>query len=114
MPLWEVMNVPSQQDGSGWDTWFFNHAKDHEEIASAIQTQKSKNLTRYNLQEFDRANPARWLQLHQLAHNDMIGAVGAETGSDLSQLDFSNASQVQGWITQNFQEHEGVRAILKI
>lgn len=114
MPLWQLLNPPAQQDGLGWDNWFFAHAKDHEEIATAIQSQKSKNLIRYNLQEFDRANPDRWLQWHQLAHNDMIQASGANVGSDLSQLDFRNASQVQGWISQNFTEHQDVRAVLKI
>ena len=112
MPLWAVMNVPSEN--YGWDTWYFAHGKDHEEIATAIQTQKGINLTRYNLQEFDKANPDGWLQRHQLAHNEMIAAVQATAGSDLSQLDFNNQSQVQGWIFQNFQDHEAVRGLLKI
>jgi hypothetical protein len=108
-----VMDIPRGPIAPGWDAWLFNHAKDHEEIAQAIQTKKTINVGRYNLQEIDPSNTDAWLARHAQAHSEMNAALGTSS-VDLSQLDFKNEQQIKGWIWSNFAEHLAVRQTLGI
>jgi len=93
--------------------FFFWNAQDHIEIRQAIQAQKGVNLFARVLDPVDKDAIDAWMELHQQTHNDVNEVLGL-SGTDLSELDFSNHARVREWINLHAQEHQAMRQALKI
>jgi len=111
MPLPQILNIAP--DEQGWNTFFFDHARDHDEIRAAVQKLKGINLPQYVLEPVDRKNFQTFLERHQQAHNDMLGVTGVN-GSDLTGLDPDKPAELQAWLFLNWTEHSNVRQVLAI
>lgn len=98
---------------TGWQEWLFHHARDHEEIIDAVRSQFNIILPTYNLDQFLTDDQSVWMQVHQQSHSDMNRLFGIG-GSDLEVLDWKKPNEVDAWMWLNFNEHQGVRSILKI
>jgi hypothetical protein len=84
--------------------WVFEHAQDHLLIRDAIQRQRNINLAVYPLDPMAPHDLARWLELHQTAHNDMNAVLGLAS-NDLTSVDFQQELQRRVWSDNNYQEH---------
>lgn len=93
--------------------WSFSHARDHEEIAQAVQQQFGITLPTYQVDPMVFTNDSMFFLRNQSLHNDMLAVVGV-AGVDLSSIDFGDRSQVQAWLFTHFLEHRDTRAALGI
>lgn len=97
----------------GLSTWSFHHARDHDEIAQAIEVQYNISLPRYCLDPMVFTNDSQFLLWNQQMHND-FNAVIQLPGSDISSLNFDDRSQVQAWLWGHFSEHRDAHVKLGI
>ena len=106
-----LANVP--RSAEEWAIFSLHHKLDHDEIRSAINSQKKLNLQLYPLDPIPTNAWQTWLINNQSAHTDMDNAMGLQS-SDLEDLDPNNENQLIAWIFLHYQEHYSVRAALKI
>ena len=112
MPLPYLFNIPD--DPQGADSFFWWHATDHQEIAQATQTQKMVSIVNRILYPFVPNEKEAWLERHQQTHDDIIAALDLDIGTDLTNVDFNDRESVQQWVYDNAEEHQAMRAALKI
>lgn len=112
MSIANLLNNPFSGKKQAED-WFFQHANDHREILQALQTKLGIQLIDYTLYPFNPDDLQDWLIRHQSMHNAFNGYLGYD-GTDLNRVDFSDASQQQDWISQNYTEHYAARTALGI
>lgn len=109
LPL--LYNVPKTQND--WNIWSLSHAASHAKIIQAVQTQKSKSLSQYQLDPISFNAFDVFLNNNQQAHNDMLNALGI-SGADLQDVDAKNENQLRAWIFLHAQEHLDAEMALKV
>lgn len=106
-----LLNVP--QSARDWEIWSFAHRESHDAINSAIRTQGGPTLADYQLDPIPPDDLRGWLERNQQAHNEMNGAVGAQS-SDLLDVDLKDARQRAAWVWLHYLEHQTMEGLLKI
>ena len=98
-----LLNVPrTDQD---WAIWSFAHVQSHLAIIQAVSAKGGAALTSYQLDPIPQDDLPNWLERNQQAHNDMNGAVGAQS-SDLLDTDLTDERERQSWVYLHFLEHQ--------
>lgn len=110
MPLANLLNVPADQEG--WSQFSFSNQDQHHQIAAALSA-KGPRVQDYLLDPIPMNDLATWARVHQQSHSDFTGALGI-TGSDLTDVDFTQPDQVSSWIRLHFEEHIQAANLLNI
>lgn len=111
MPLANILSIAP--DSQGWDTFFFDHARDHEDIRTAIQKLLHINLPTYVIDPVSKVDFQGFLERHQQFHNDFNGVLNLN-GNDLTGLDPNKPAELSAWLFLNFSEHQNARSALAI
>jgi len=102
VPLANLWNVPRSDED--WQVWSTSHRDHTNVIRQAIRQRYGINLPEYQLDPIPFDAPQQWLAWNQGSHDDIDGVLGTQ-GSDLEDVDFTDANQVQAWIFLHVQEH---------
>lgn len=107
-----LLNVP--RSPADWAQWSFAHKQSHLAIASAIAARNSTQPpAEYQLDPIPENDVPGWLTRNQQAHNDMNGAIGAQS-SDLQDIDLKDEKQRASWIYSHFLEHQTAEQALGV
>ena len=98
-----LLNVPRTEQE--WAIWSFAHKQSHLAITKAVAAKGGAELANYQLDPIPQDDLPNWLARNQEAHNDMNGAVGAQS-SDLLDTDLKDERERQSWIWLHFLEHQ--------
>jgi hypothetical protein len=112
MSLPFLFSIPD--DPQGFESFFWWHATDHQEIQQATQIQKMVTIIPRIIYPFVPSEKEQWLERHQQLHDDIIAALGLDIGTDLTGVDFEDEESVHQFVYDNAQEHNSMRAALKI
>ncbi len=114
MSIANLINVPREfAQSPDAHAWTFSNSADHDEIIQAIQAQYGIRLNTYIVDPFPTSDLTGWFFRHQNLHDDMNGVLGL-TGSDFTDLDVSDQTEVNYWALQHYQEHLAARIALGI
>lgn len=97
-----LYNVPSTPEE--WGTWAFVHAAHHRDINRVLYQDTGETLPEFILDPLNPKDVSVWLYQHQLMHDSQNAILGID-GSDLLDVDFTNQSELAGWIWLNSVEH---------
>jgi hypothetical protein len=111
MGLASVWNVPTTDDEIA--AWSFNHANEHFLIRAAVLAQHNIALPEYVLDPVNLADPAAFLDQHQQIHNATDAILGIST-LDLTDVDWNDPGQREGWIQLNATLHVAESNALEI
>lgn len=111
MGITSLINAPKTQDE--WSRWSFNHKIQHDNINRAILAKKNKQLTNYVLDPISQLSSETFLQNNSRMHLDICSALGV-LGSDLTELNWQNEKEVEGWMYLHWQEHNNFNISLGI
>lgn len=106
-----ILNVPRNE--AEWSIFSFNHFTDHQDLIQAIRAQKGISLSLSPIEPMPFFDLGSWLIRHAQMHIDFNGTLGLP-GTDLSGFDINDPATLQGWIWDNFAEHQNAHAALKI
>lgn len=94
--------------------WSFSNSDHHLQVIDSIASTRNTLLARYLI---DPIPPGRdlqsWLRTHQTMHND-VNSVLSVQGNDLTELDFNNAAELEGWVFLHASEHRQWANILGV
>lgn len=110
--LIKLLSNPFEDERSMME-WGFHHRNHHLDIMQKIQDKTKILLTDYIIYPFYNIDLQGWLIRHQSMHNAMNGLLGY-VGEDLNRVDFTDASQRDFWVNQNYNEHLSAEVALGI
>jgi hypothetical protein len=93
--------------------WSFSHAANHLDINRFILRRTGAVMPSFVLDPFDPNDPASWLELHQVMHQQQNAILGI-SGYDLSDVDWGDPASLGAWISQHAIEHSQANQILGI
>ena len=100
-----VALLNSPRTTAEWAIFSFAHKQSHLAIAAAVSSRDGTVLAEYLLDPIPQEDLPNWLARNQEAHNDMNGAIGAQS-SDLLDTDLSDEQQKEAWFYLHFLEHQ--------
>lgn len=106
-----LYNVPSTQ--AELNTWSFIHSVHHEDISNTILRVLGVTIPNYVLDPISPEAIYPFLQQHQALHDQISAVLGIE-GYDLTDVDWQDPNQLNGWIFLNATVHVQASNILKI
>lgn len=106
-----LLNVPRSEED--WQIWSFAHAQSHQAINQTIKDKGGPALADYQLDPIPADDVKGWLERNQQAHDEMNGAVGAQS-SDLLDVELEDERQRVAWIWLHFLEHQTMEQKLGI
>lgn len=93
--------------------WSFANMASHRDINRVIYQRSGVNLTEFPLDPFDPKDMGAWLYHHQQMHNSQNIVLGIK-GFDLTQVDWSDADNLENWIQLHAQEHVQASTVLNL
>lgn len=102
MGLADLFNVP--RNDAELAAWAFAHMAHHRDLNTQARKIHNILLPEYVLDPIVPGNVQDFLNLHQIMHNN-IDIVFGVAGNDLSQVDWTDVSQREGWIYLNATQH---------
>ena len=111
MGVSSLLNVPKTAED--WAKWSLNHKIQHDNIISAIATQKTVKLQPYLLDPINFSYPDLFLQNNSQAHTDMNSTMKTQ-GTDLLEVNLSEERQLASWIYSHWLEHNTINQALGI
>jgi hypothetical protein len=84
--------------------WSFAHMAHHRDLNAQVFKLHNILLPEYVLDPIVPASIQGFLNLHQIMHNNLDLILGV-SGNDLSQVDWDNVSEREGWIYLNATLH---------
>jgi hypothetical protein len=113
-PVPLALLVPPRYEAEAILSFAFAHARDHEEIDTALFAQKGVSTPTVPLDPMpDLRAAANWLLLHQQKHNAMNEALGLDS-SDMTGYDLSTEEGFSTFAGENFSDHDSARQALNI
>jgi hypothetical protein len=106
-----LLQVPKTD--ADWSVWSYAHRDSHNIIRQAIQAKTGINLNDYPLDPIDLSQFSIFTNYNQQAHNAFNGVLKTQ-GTDLSQVDLSDANQLEAWVWLHYQEHYTASAALGV
>lgn len=115
MPLPILIDFPKSHGDikTGMLEWSFSHARDHDDVRTAIQAQYNIILPQYQLDPMAFTNDSRFFLFNQQSHNDANAILGL-SGTDIESIDFNDQSQITAWLWTHFNEHRAFHESLRI
>jgi len=104
-----LFTVP--QDPGELAQWSFANMAHHVDIARVIFEKGGGRIDQFLLDPINLGDPAQWVYLHQLAHNQQNRILGIQ-GQDLTGVDFTNPDIFESWVYIHANEHYQAGAIL--
>ena len=96
-----------------WARWAFCNMAHHRDIIRLITRDQNIQLDEYVLDPIDRANFPRWLEGHQIMHNQMNAALDVESTA-LNQVNLRDPEDVANWLLRHANEHIRAGDILNL
>jgi hypothetical protein len=111
MPIAAILNIPQSKQEIQY--WAFAHMAHHRDINAAILRNYNYAMPEYLLDPMNVRDLGAWSDQHQTMHSLQDRILGI-SGYDLSDLNWADQGQRQGWIFLNFQEHYEAANILGV
>lgn len=106
-----IFNVPKTPEDLS--VWASGHMTHHRDIIRRIRELTDIDLDEYILDPIDPKDTDVWGAQHQQMHQDMEAILGI-SGFDLTEVDFEEYEELEGWITLNANVHYQAAFILGI
>jgi hypothetical protein len=111
MGLADLWNVPNTDEEMA--TWSQLHFAEHVLINQAILEQHNVALPLYLINPVNLADPQAFLNLHQQMHGNTDAVLGVAS-QNLTEVDWNDPGQREGWIQLNAQLHVAESNALEI
>lgn len=111
MALATLYNVPG--DGNEMNVFSFSNRDEHNKINALLLQKFGVTVPSFVLDPIPIFDMGAWLQQHQVLHNIMNGLLGTNS-DDLTNVNFTDQSQLSEWIWLHAQEHYQAAAILNL
>jgi hypothetical protein len=111
MGLASIENVPSSDQSL--NEWSFSHQAHHRDVARRIYELHSLALPEYVIDPMNVNDLGLFGYQHQALHNDVNFVLGV-SGNDLSEVNWHDPGEREGWIFLNFSEHQQWNQILGV
>lgn len=114
MPIANIQNIPGTVEEI--QQWAFAHQAHHIDVNDAVYRLLNFALPQYILDPFDPTNEdlmGTWAYNHQQMHENLNQILGV-AGYNLVDVDWTDQSQLAGWIQLNFVEHLQYSNILQV
>ena len=111
MGLASIENVPSSNESLA--EWSFAHMAHHRDVARVIYEKYSLAIPEYVIDPLNVNDLGLFGFQHQTLHNDVNFVLGV-SGNDLSEINWSDPGEREGWIFLNFTEHQAWANILGV